>query len=309
MFLDANLNLAAMKASSSYAAKKDTSMLQSPGEYLLRTMQPADLSGALALSSAVNWPHRIEDWQLVASLGHGTVAEDNSGIVGTILWWPFGDDFATLGMVIVSAERQRRGIGGKLMDTALTQAKERNILLIATKEGEPLYNAIGFRATGTISQHQGKLVNFKPVLPERYQIIRPFVEHDTANLIALDTDTSGLDRRAMLSALLRVGQCLILERSGQLDGYAIRRPFGRGCVIGPVIAPGLQAAQALISSSVLTQSEDFLRIDTPDDSGLGYWLEASGLPKVGGGTTMVRGNAPQPAPGHRVFTLTNQALG
>jgi predicted N-acetyltransferase YhbS len=284
-------------------------MLQSPGEFLLRTMQPADMAGALALSSAVNWPHRIEDWQLVAGLGHGTVAEDSTGIVGTILWWPFGDDFATLGMVIVSAERQRRGIGGKLMDAALTQAEGRNILLIATKEGEPLYKSLGFRATGTISQHQGQPANFKPVLPEPDQTIRPLAKHDTANLIALDTDASGFDRKSLLSALLRVGQCLIVERSGQLEGYAILRRFGRGSVVGPVIAPDPKAAQALISAWLTARSEDFLRVDTPDDTGLGDWLETSGLPKVGGAITMVRGNAPQPAPGHRIFTLTNQALG
>lgn len=284
-------------------------MSQSPGEYLLRTMQPADLAGALSLSSAVNWPHRIEDWQLVAGLGNGTVAEDSSGIVGTILWWPFGNDFATLGMVIVSAERQRRGIGGKLMDAALCQAEGRNILLIATKEGEPLYKSLGFRTTGSISQHQGKPANFKPVLPEPDQTIRPLTNDDTASLVALDTDASGLDRKAMLSALLSVGQCLILERRGQVEGYAILRRFGRGSVIGPVIVPHLKAAQALISSWITARSEDFLRIDTPDDSGLGDWLETSGLPKVGAGTTMVRGNAPQPAPEHRIFTLTNQALG
>ncbi|ATU95844.1 hypothetical protein BLM14_29355 (plasmid) [Phyllobacterium zundukense] len=102
---------------------------------------------------------------------------------------------------------------------------------------------------------------------------------------------------------------LVLERSGQLDGYAILRRFGRGSVVGPVIASDPKAAQVLISAWFAAQSEDFLRIDTPDDSGLGDWLEASGLPKAGGGTTMVRGNPPRPAPGHRIFTLTNQALG
>jgi predicted N-acetyltransferase YhbS len=309
MFLATNPNLSAMKASSSYAVEKDASMLQTPGEFLLRTMQPADLAGAFALSSAVKWPHRIEDWQLVASLGHGTVAEDSSGIVGTILWWPFGDNFATLGMVIVSAERQRRGIGGKLMDAALRQAAGRNILLIATQEGEPLYKSLGFRSTGTISQHQGKPANFKPLLPEPDQTIRPLTNNDTASLIALDADASGLDRKPMLSALLSAGQCLILERSGQLEGYAILRHFGRGSVIGPVIAPDLKAAQALISSWIMARSEDFLRIDTPDDSELGDWLEAGGLPKVGGGMRMVRGDAPRPASSHRIFTLTNQALG
>ncbi|CAN7512958.1 GNAT family N-acetyltransferase [Phyllobacterium sp. LjRoot231] len=283
--------------------------MQSPSDYLLRTMQPADLAAALSLSSAVNWPHRIDDWRLVASLGHGTVAEDGSGIVGTIHWWPFGNDFATLGMVIVSAERQRRGIGGKLMDAALTQAEGRNILLIATKEGEPLYKSLGFRTTGAISQHQGRPANFRPIMPEQNHTIRPFAEDDTASLISLDSNASGLDRRAMLSALLRTGQCIVLERSGQLDGYAILHPFGRGYVVGPVIAPNLKAAQALISNWISARSEHFLRVDTPDDSGLGDWLEAIGLPKVGGGTTMVRGNAPQPAPGHRIFTLTNQALG
>src|SRR5687768_6464839 len=51
----------------------------------LRPFEPSDLPAAQALSSTLNWPHRIEDWQLALSLGHGVVAECDRTILGTAL--------------------------------------------------------------------------------------------------------------------------------------------------------------------------------------------------------------------------------
>ena len=63
----------------------------------LRPFQPSDVPAAHALSSALNWPHRIEDWQLALSLGQGVVAERDGKVLGTALSWLWGANYATIG--------------------------------------------------------------------------------------------------------------------------------------------------------------------------------------------------------------------
>jgi hypothetical protein len=50
------------------------------------------LPQALALSQALNWPYRFEDWAFALSLGVGLAAELDGQLAGTAIWWPYGDD-------------------------------------------------------------------------------------------------------------------------------------------------------------------------------------------------------------------------
>ena len=53
-----------------------------------------------------------------------------------------------------------------------------------------------------------------------------------------------------------------------------------------------------------------LRVDTSIETGLGSWLAAQGLPQVGGGLQMQKGELPKPpSRSHTVFALASQALG
>ena len=87
------------------------------------------------------------------------------------------------------------------------------------------------------------------------------------------------------------------------------RRFGRGYVIGPLVAPHIEGAQALISHLVGSNEGKFVRIDVTGDSSLSDWLDDLGLQQVDAVVTMVRGEAPEPEGAARVFAITNQALG
>ena len=56
----------------------------------LDPLMPAHLDGAVALSRAEGWPHRLEDWALILGLSRGIAAFDGDRLVGTAMATPFG---------------------------------------------------------------------------------------------------------------------------------------------------------------------------------------------------------------------------
>jgi GNAT superfamily N-acetyltransferase len=275
----------------------------------LRPLVPADIPAAHRLSQAVDWLHRAEDWDFALGLGHGVAAVANGDILGTALWWPYGDDYATLGLIIVSPQHQGAGIGKMMMQALLDQAGTRTLMLNATAQGVPLYEKNGFRPGGEIHQHQGMFSAAPPPALAAHERIRFAAMPDLPVLARLDADATGLQRRHVLQRLLQVGEAIVLERNGEPVGFAILRPFGRGLTIGPVVAADGDAARLLISHWLHEQRGQFVRIDVTGGSGLGDWLGERGLPLVGVVSSMTRGASPAPTGPARLFALVNQALG
>ncbi|HDR8924898.1 TPA: GNAT family N-acetyltransferase [Burkholderia vietnamiensis] len=274
-----------------------------------RPFAETDLSAAHRLSEAVKWPHRVEDWRFAFQLGSGFVAEDESGVVGTALGWRFDDACASLGMVIVSPEQQGRGIGRELLARVIDSLGARTIFLHATPSGEPLYVKFGFAAIGTIDQHQGAAFQPPLISLPPGERLRPLGVNDGPRLAALASRAAGHARGTVIDALLDVANGIALDRDGELLGFALFRRFGRGHVIGPVIAPDALRAQALISHWLALHEGMFVRLDVPGDSGLSDWLQGLGLPRVDTVVAMARGAVPERDPALRAFAIVNQALG
>ena len=93
------------------------------------------------------------------------------------------------------------------------------------------------------------------------------------------------------------------------------RRFGRGQVIGPVVAPDANAAKALIAHCANLHAGRFVRIDTDFAAGLTAWLETLGLRRAGGpaamveGPPLVRGDARVAGERSLSYALVSQALG
>jgi GNAT superfamily N-acetyltransferase len=274
-----------------------------------RKFTAADLDAAHRLSLAVEWPHRREDWGFFLSLGAGYVARDADRVVGTILYWKYGPRHARLGMVIVDPASQGRGIGGKLMSLALEDLEGRVVQLTATPAGMPLYERLGFVAIGKIQQHQGLANAGTVVAPARGERLRPIGRSDSRRLASLAARAAGMPRERMLSTLLEVAEGIVLDRGGEVIGFALMRRFGRGLAIGPVVAPDAKRAQVLIAHWAAMNPRKFLRIDVHASQGLGPWLGRMGLKKVDTLVTMSKGRPPAGDAALRNFALVSQALG
>lgn len=267
---------------------------------------PEHLDDAVRLSRQAGWPHRAEDWRLALALSVGFVAVTGSGdIVGTILITPYGADCATINMVIVDEGMRGRGLGRRLMEAAMTLAGDRPLRLVATAEGLPLYERLGFRETGTIVQHQGLAGSI--AAPDHTKIA---TADDLPVILDLDKQAYGADRADLIRKLAEIGEYAVIRRDGQVSAFAAIRPFGRGEVIGPIVAPDLDDAKALVAHFISRRNGAFLRVDTGAGTGLAPWLENQGFAHVGGGIAMARPvTSPPAATAVTTFALANQALG
>jgi predicted GNAT family N-acyltransferase len=265
------------------------------------------LPQALDLSLEMNWPYRLEDWVFAHQLGQGLALEQAQKLVGTAMWWPNGEAFATVGMIIVSKALQGRGFGGRIFNALLDDLGSRTVLLNATAEGFELYRRRGFAPIGEVHQHQGVLV--LPAPRSRSAALRAARPDELELLAQIDGQAAGRPRRALLESLAENGRFTVLEADGVVRGFAVSRRFGRGHVIGPVVATDLEDAQTLIEASAADLVGTFVRVDTPAELGLGSWLEARGLTRVDAVTTMVRGEAPRTHGDGRAFALCSQSLG
>jgi hypothetical protein len=195
------------------------------------------------------------------------------------------------------------------MERLLEQLGQRNIMLHATAAGQPLYEKLGFVASGKLHQHQGAVLQSALVPLPAGERIRPVGSNDVARLQALDARASGMDRSRVLAALGEVGEGVAIDRDGEMLGFALVRRFGHGRAIGPVVAPDAARAQALISHWINTYAGSFIRVDVPDAGGLSEWLSAIGLTRVDTVVAMQKGTPASKDPGLQLYSVINQALG
>jgi GNAT superfamily N-acetyltransferase len=264
------------------------------------------LDGAHRLSQEMSWMHRREDWELALDVGKGFVLEDAGQVIGTAMWWPYGDTHASMGMIIVAKAAQGRRYGARLMDALLAAAEGRIVTLNATQEGLELYKRRGFTPIGVIHQHQG--IPTREFKAPPASVVRSMVAADVEAVARLDREATGWTRSQMLPRLAQAGDGYVLDRDGTARGYAFCRLFGRGHVIGPVVADSLDDARALIEAALARLGPTFVRVDTSTATRLGPWLEEIGLKQAGDNTTMVLGPHTPPTGPARMFALAAQSF-
>lgn len=234
----------------------------------LTDIAKVDLRKLHALSMSVGWPHRAEDWQFLVEFGQGIAALDAIGrVLGSAMWFPYGDDFATMGMVITSPRLQANGAGQWFMEHLLGTVGDRNLGLSATHAARRLYLSLNFQPEAIVYQCQGEALA-PPVVPlPADSFLRPMESSDLAVVATLDETAFGADRSALLERLFTQAKAVVLIRNGQVAAFAMCRRFGRGHVVGPVVAASDADAVAVVRQHVAEHVGSFLRLDTREKKG------------------------------------------
>jgi hypothetical protein len=222
------------------------------------------------------------------------------------MWFPFGPKVASIGMVITSPRLQENGAGRWLMKHALAATNGRARMLNATKAAFRLYVSLGFKTLATVHQQNG-IVTHVPGYPDHARSMRP---EDLARIRELDQAAMGMPRPEILSAVFDVIEGgTVIERDGRLTGFALIRRFGRGRVIGPIVALSDADAMALCGPLIGLHQGEFLRVDTREPEGaFREFLSASGIVEYDTVQRMSLEPLPEPEGPQRTFGLVSQAL-
>ncbi|TPK57928.1 GNAT family N-acetyltransferase [Mesorhizobium sp. B2-4-19] len=279
-------------------------------------IEGVELDRLHALSLSVGWPHRAEDWQFLRQSGHGFVALDEIGrVLGSAMWFAHGTDFATVGMVITSPRLQTLGAGQWLMKRVFENVVGCDLRLNATRAARRLYLSLDFQPEKTVYQCQGIARLETTDGPTDMRHVRTLDPGDIPAAIALDAAGFGVRRAALIERLFANSAGSGLFKDGRLSAFALCRPFGRGYVVGPVVAESDADAVAIVRPHVHDHLGSFLRIDTHMETGeFATFLSHAGMPVFDTVLTMSLGKrltdfAVGGATRPKSYALASQTLG
>jgi GNAT superfamily N-acetyltransferase len=260
-------------------------------ELVAKDINDVDVKLLHALSIGVGWPHRPKDWDFLRRAGHGIVAVDGiDRVFGSAMWFPYNQEIATIGLVITSPRTQAQGTGRWLMEQVFERCGDRNLTLNSTQAAYHLYLSLGFTKEATVYQWQGEVVSSPPPMPALDGELSSLSTANIGEIAALDERAFGTNRQKLLALLSEGASISVLRHRGEAVGYSMKREFGRGHVIGPIVAGNDCDAIHLTAVHLKDLAGQFVRIDTREQTGLfADFLQQSRLGMTDTVTTMSKG--------------------
>jgi ribosomal protein S18 acetylase RimI-like enzyme len=278
---------------------------------LIRPLNLDDVSACLSLATRRDWAADEVRWRLLLEVGRGFGVETpEGGLVGTVIATPFEQRAAWIGMMLVAPTHQRRGLGERLMEHVLGQFGPLPTLLYSTEMGRPLYEKLGFIQVEEIMKYMGRLEALPPLPLVPGVRVRPMTGADLDAVVALDTQASGMPRRLLLQALLRLAsQAHVAEQAGQVVGYGMAWPNLGATVVGPLIAKEESIARSL-AAGLLRGCEGPVRMDIPTRfTELSTWAVELGLVRQAPSPMMLLHGTRAPGRREQLFAVAAQAVG
>ncbi|MEU9732552.1 GNAT family N-acetyltransferase [Streptomyces sp. NPDC048002] len=278
----------------------------------IRRLTPRDLAACADLSENRGWPREEHKWGLLLTAGQGYGIDDpDGGLVSACAVTQYGPHgrpaLAAIGMVLVAERHARQGIGRHLMRHVISEQGTTPLTLHATPSGRPLYEELGFKATGRAEMLRG---HFVPDGTEPRIATRAATAEDLPAILRLDEEVFGSDRTPLIARLPAFAdQLRVAEAKGRITGYASAWPNMDTHVVGPLIAADTPTAQALITS-LASHTDRPLRTDIDvRHEELLTWAKERGLTSVAFNAVMTYGIDELPGDWKRRFAPLTVAAG
>jgi len=128
----------------------------------LNIFDESDIEGLIALSASVGWDYDEPEISTVMSSGKIVGHKNEVGqIVSSAAIIPYDISLASIGMVIVNQEYRGQGLGKEATQMCIDYVPEKtSTMLIATPEGKPLYEIMGFKEVASV--HKFICTKYKP---------------------------------------------------------------------------------------------------------------------------------------------------
>jgi ribosomal protein S18 acetylase RimI-like enzyme len=275
-----------------------------------RPMKPGDIPAGLSLCRAYGWNQLARDWELFLQLNPGgcCVGVDQEGkVVGTVTTLRYENHFSWIGMVLVDPARQRQGIGGHLLEESLRILMDEKVVkLDATPAGRGVYLKLNFVDEYRLSRmHSESPARLPP------SGARPLHRTDFPQLLALDREIFGADRKAVLEWVWAGAPqyAFVIEERSQIKGYCFGRPGHRFTHIGPVIAPDHGRAIQLMSAALRNCTGPTIVDALQDKEDWVRWLSSLGFVEQRQLIRMYRGSNAGPGVPEKQFAILGPELG
>ncbi|WP_405734590.1 GNAT family N-acetyltransferase [Streptomyces sp. NBC_00028] len=284
----------------------------SPASLPIRRLTHRDLVACADLSEDRGWPREEHKWGYLLASGTGYGIDDpEGGLVSACVVTTYGPqerpELGAIGMVLVAERHARKGIGRRLMRHVLAAMGTTPLTLHATPNGRPLYEELGFKATGRAEMVRGHFNadGYRPTVTTRAA-----TGGDLSAILRLDEAVFGADRTHIVTRLPAFAdQLRVAEESGRIIGYAAAWPNMDTHVVGPLVARDTETAKALIAS-LAAHTDRPLRTDIDvRHEELLAWAKEHGLASIAFNAVMTYGIPELPGDWNRRFAPVTVAAG
>ncbi|GAA0375748.1 GNAT family N-acetyltransferase [Bacillus horti] len=241
----------------------------------LEKLEKGDAEQLVELAALVQWDYTLEDVHTILSsgtvFGHKT---EQGKLLSSAALFPYGGgkhSFASLGMVIVHPDARGMGLGRKVTEACVAMAQGEPVVLVATKQGVPLYEKLGFKKVATLQKLLAESVGSPsaPILanmelPSIYQC-RAYEEADFERVVEIDSAAFGATRETFLRVRIKQSRKAIVLINEQQDvvGFGLGIAVSQLLLIGPLVAPSDSTAE-LVMREIVKGHAGQVRIDVPE---------------------------------------------
>lgn len=285
--------------------------------YTLVQLTEKAIPEIVKLSAIIGWDYTIADLKTIFNSGvvYGLQTEDGQ-LVSTAAIFPYDNRLASIGMVIVHSHHRGKQLGKRITQACLDRFANIPVLLVATQEGIPLYEKMGFKSVGTLH----KLIASSTIMdlesdciqnktmPFRYRNIN---KRDLEEIIKLDAAAVGATRECFLTS--RINQAkqgvVVTDPSGRINGFGLSIELPEMLLVGPIVAASTYQAEALIGH-LIGEYRGMARIDVPSEHRqLIQALGRYGFKTVNQPPIMAYNTVQLPQRDNTLFAIAAQAFG
>ncbi|HEE9031382.1 GNAT family N-acetyltransferase [Bacillus cereus] len=253
-------------------------------EIRLERLREEQIGDIVSLSSYIGWDYNREEIETIFNAGivYG-VWNEKEELIASAAIILYGEALASIGMVIVHPDYKGRGIGKMITDSCIKSVLAHTpIMLIATDEGKPLYEKLGFREVSYVSKYICNSYNANNHCIENEDYMMNYEECDLEKIIKIDENAFGTNRKVFLKKrIMQSEQCnVVKDKEQNVLGYGLSIQMPENKIIGPVVAKNNAMAMRIVHDLARGHNGK-LRMDVPEGKNdFMKELEIAGFKKV-----------------------------
>ncbi|MFC8057872.1 GNAT family N-acetyltransferase [Bacillus cereus] len=282
-------------------------------EIRVERLKEEQIGDIVALSSYIGWDYNREEIETIFDSGivYGAWNERESLIASAAIIL-YGEKLASIGMVIVHPDYKGRGIGKAITNSCIKSVSVQTpIMLIATDEGKPLYEKLGFRVVSYVSKYICNSYNVNDYCVGNEDYMMNYEECDLEEIIKLDECAFGTNREEFLTKrMMQSEQCIVVKDKEQnVLGYGLSIQTPENKIIGPVVARDDAMAMRIVHY-LARGHHGKLRMDVPEGKkDFVKELEITGFQKVNKPPIMMKNSDKLLKRSNELYSIAAQIFG